>query len=370
MPDNLDINLREIKQPEQKDNRCIYQLVVTPNGEFAITACGNSTLNIWHVATGQLIHTLTPEPAQFEVMGVTPDGENAAVVNFGDKTLKIWNIASSRKLETMNNGYRLHIENGPIIGRAQWLVPASNDYTLKQWQLNDGKKVMSLISDYACWYTVVETNFDNTKSIYTLSEYQLINNRRGIYETWDEGDDKGIPQYTALANGRYKQNGQRKFGYDAFSNTSGHLYLFNFKDNGEQHVWDLANGVDICNIPNLESQERRGVESIGISPDCPYIIEGFDNGTIDLIDKTSGAALYSFAAHTNSVTAVAITPNQRSYVSVSEDTSLKVWDIESRKLLAEYFGKSEFVSCAVARDGTIIALEKSGEIHFLKIEHN
>ncbi len=51
------------------------------------------------------------------------------------------------------------------------------------------------------------------------------------------------------------------------------------------------------------------------------------------------------------------------------DTSLKVWDFKTGKLIATFNGDSELKCCAVASDGvTIVAGESSGRVHFLRVE--
>jgi hypothetical protein len=46
-----------------------------------------------------------------------------------------------------------------------------------------------------------------------------------------------------------------------------------------------------------------------------------------------------------------------------------VWDIESGIYIAAFTGESPMLRCAIAPDGrTIIAREKSGRGHFLRLE--
>jgi len=65
---------------------------------------------------------------------------------------------------------------------------------------------------------------------------------------------------------------------------------------------------------------------------------------------------------------VAVTPDGRQAVSASQDRTLKVWDIGSGKLVATFSGEGALYACAVAPDGTIVAGEISGRVHFLRLE--
>lgn len=48
---------------------------------------------------------------------------------------------------------------------------------------------------------------------------------------------------------------------------------------------------------------------------------------------------------------------------------IKVWDLESKKIIASFSGDSLLRCCAVASDGvTIVAGEASGQVHLLRLE--
>ena len=71
--------------------------------------------------------------------------------------------------------------------------------------------------------------------------------------------------------------------------------------------------------------------------------------------------------HDDSITSVASVGNRA--ISVSDDNTLKVWDLLSRKVVASFRGDSALKACAIAPDGvTIVAAEASGQVHFLRLE--
>jgi len=57
-------------------------------------------------------------------------------------------------------------------------------------------------------------------------------------------------------------------------------------------------------------------------------------------------------------------------ISVSDDNTLKVWDLLSREVIASFRGDSALKAGAIAPDGvTIVVAEASGQVHFLRLEH-
>ena len=73
--------------------------------------------------------------------------------------------------------------------------------------------------------------------------------------------------------------------------------------------------------------------------------------------------------HTDLVNAVAVTPDGHHAISASADHTLRVWDVESGNYITAFSGEGPMLHCAVAPDGrTIIARDKSGRGHFLRLE--
>ncbi len=64
-----------------------------------------------------------------------------------------------------------------------------------------------------------------------------------------------------------------------------------------------------------------------------------------------------------------MTPDGKWAISGSTDHTLKIWDLESRQVIASFIGDGAIQCCAIAPDGvTIVAGEASGRVHFLRLE--
>jgi hypothetical protein len=55
-------------------------------------------------------------------------------------------------------------------------------------------------------------------------------------------------------------------------------------------------------------------------------------------------------------------------VSISHDRTVRLWDLATAAMLAIYTGDSQIRSLAVTPNGTIVAGEQSGRVHFLRIQ--
>jgi hypothetical protein len=82
------------------------------------------------------------------------------------------------------------------------------------------------------------------------------------------------------------------------------------------------------------------------------VVSASNDHTLKVWDLDSGRVLSTLQGHANSVSACAVTPDGRRVVSASYDKTLKVWDLESGRELATLQGHADLVSaCAVTPDG-------------------
>ncbi|MCP5103261.1 MAG: hypothetical protein GY950_07780, partial [bacterium] len=69
------------------------------------------------------------------------------------------------------------------------------------------------------------------------------------------------------------------------------------------------------------------------SPDNRRVVSGSDDNTLKLWDVESGRLLTTFEGHSNAVYSVAVSPDNKTIVSAGLDNTIKLWDIQTGKLL-------------------------------------
>jgi WD40 repeat protein len=86
-------------------------------------------------------------------------------------------------------------------------------------------------------------------------------------------------------------------------------------------------------------------------------------------ELASGKGSQTLAGHSDIVLGVAVTPDGKRGVSASYDHTLKVWDLESGRVIAVFTADAALHSCEVGADGrVIVAGDASGRVHFLSLE--
>lgn len=140
---------------------------------------------------------------------------------------------------------------------------------------------------------------------------------------------------------------------------------------GDDHtikVWDLETRQELFTFTG----DPRQVNAIAITPDGKRVIYGTDrqnNINLKIWNLETGEQPISLSGHSRKVNGLVISSNGNFMVSVSDDTTLKVWDLSSLEVIATFTGEDGLESCAIAPDGvTIVAGERSGKVHFLRLE--
>ena len=112
------------------------------------------------------------------------------------------------------------------------------------------------------------------------------------------------------------------------------------------------------------------VQAVAVTPNGKYVISSSTDNTIKVWNLKTGTELLTIKGNSNRTNDVVVTPDGKYLISHSSyDKTLQVWDLESQYVIASFSGESALTCCAAAPDGvTIVAGETSGRLHFLRLE--
>ena len=106
----------------------------------------NSILN---QAGGPLIRTLKGHSGEVLSVCVTPDGQHVVSAS-DDQTLKVWDLQSGQELRTLK-GLSRNVLSVCVTPDGQHAVSASSDQTLKVWDLDTGELIATFTAEE--WFT-------------------------------------------------------------------------------------------------------------------------------------------------------------------------------------------------------------------------
>ena len=273
-----------------------------------------------------LLRTLAGHSDLVNSVAVTADGR-LAVSASEDNTLKVWDLESGRELRTLQ-GHSNGVTSVAVTADGRFVVSASGDNTIKVWDLESGRELRTL-QGHSNGVTSVAIAADGRRAVSAAWDRTL--------KVWDlesgrelrtlQGHSGGVNGVAIAPDGRWAVSASRDWTLK---------------------VWDLESGRELRTLKGHSGW----VHGVTITPDGRNAVSASRDKTLKVWDLESGRELRTLEGHSNGVNSVAMDPDGRRAVSVAWDRTLKVWDLENGRELRSLEGHSGGVNgVAIAPDG-------------------
>lgn len=300
-------------------------------------------LRVRHVTTTEsaaLVRDLVGHSSTVLACAITSDGRHLISAS-DDHTLKIWDLETGLALAALQ-GHTDWVTACVATPNCRRIISASHDHTLKVWDLASGHVIATLQGHTdrvtACAVTpdgrrVISTSWDNTLKVWDLDS--------GVALATLQGHADWVTTCTVSPDGRRLVSGS---------------------DDETLKIWDLASGHVMATLKG----HRARIRACAITTDSRRVVSASDDETLKVWNMETGQPLATLQGHTGWVTACAVTSDGRRVVSASDDETLKVWDLDSGRLLATFQGHADRVTaCAVTPDGRRVV--SASHDHTLKV---
>jgi WD40 repeat protein len=273
-----------------------------------------------------LVRDLVGHGGGVNACAVTPDGRRVVSAS-EDGTLKVWDLQSGRALATLD-GHAGEARACAVTADGRRVISASDDGTVKVWDL-DGGRVVATLRGHAGWVNSIAVTADGRRVISASADRTV--------KVWD------------LESGSVLATLEGHAGWvRACAVTADGQRAVSASVDRTLQVWDLESGSVLATLKG----HTDWVRACAVTADGRRAISASDDRTLKVWDLDTGRLLATLEGHTNLVEACAVTADGRRVVSASADRTLKVWDLESGRALATLEGHAGGVNaCAVTADG-------------------
>lgn len=278
----------------------VLSVAFSPDGVTAAAAGEDSTIGIWQLATGNLIHTLEGHTGAVRSVSFSPDGQ-FLVSGSEDKTVRIWWVkdgteASTAELDAVEAV--LFSPDGKLVAAGGW-SGAVEVYEIHEDTMEELHSLSASIVHCLAFSpdgkTLCAGCYDTTILMWWISDGHMIRTLEG---------------HTNFVLGM-------SFSPDGQTLASG-------GGGSSIRIWRASDGRQLDTLRG----HTNFVHGLAYSPDGEMLASGSADQTVRLWRTGDGATLHVLDQHGDGVTSVAFSPDGRTLISGCRDQKLRLWQVK------------------------------------------
>jgi len=165
-------------------NHFVSDIVISSDGQFALSGSWDATLRLWEIATGKCTRRFVGHTK--DVLSVAFSSDNRQIVSGSrDRTVKLWNTLGECKFTIVDEGHSEWVscvrfpptQNAPVIVSAGW------DKVVKVWGLTNCRLRTNLVG---------HTGYLNTVTVSPDGSLCASGGKDGVAMLWDLSEGKRL----------------------------------------------------------------------------------------------------------------------------------------------------------------------------------
>ena len=287
----------------------VSAVAISPDGSRVVSAAFDE-LKVWDIETGSVVHTLNHHTSTIEEIAISRDGRRVVSGSMDQKS-RVWDMRSGRLLTTLH-GHTSIVSAVAITPDGLRALSASQDETIKTWDLTNLGRNTDPEGHAAIETVAITVSADRTEVVSASGEEIRI---------WDSSSGK---LRRTLKTG-WSANDLVVTPDKRWAITAGYQDIY---------IWDLTQSrLTAWRRKHRENRKieahTESVSALALTPDGSRLVSGGGDATIKIWDFQTGRELAVLPGHTERITALAVTPDGKRVISGSADKTLRVWDLET-----------------------------------------
>jgi WD40 repeat protein/tRNA A-37 threonylcarbamoyl transferase component Bud32 len=292
----------------------------SPDGKRLATTSGwDDVVHLWEAATGQFALTMSGHSGTVKAVAFSPDGKRLASASI-DGTIKIWDGLTGQEVSTLR-GHTSSVKAVAFSPGGKQLASAGADQTVRLWNANTGEPLLTL-----------RGHTDGVNQVAFSPDGQRLASagRDRTLKLWDAHQRRERSNLQGHAHAvcgvAYSPDGQR------LATASGVIGLGASETMtwGDLILWDPSAARKVRSLP--------GHTGVTFSPDSKRLASISQNTSVKVWDSVTGAQIHALIGHQKSVASITFSPDGRHIASASYDHTVKLWDAATGQGLRTFRG--------------------------------
>jgi WD40 repeat protein/transcriptional regulator with XRE-family HTH domain/predicted transcriptional regulator len=292
----------------------ILSVALSQDGKWIVMGDASHKAYIWKLEKGGTCKpylTLTGHTHWVRAVAISPDGQHVATGS-EDGTVRLWELETGNGVAVLK-GYRSRIRSLAFHPNGLYLASGSDDSTIVVWHLETRKR-------FETW----QTPDQRIRSVVFSPDGRFVvaaSHPGNVYLLDLQRNEK-----TSFSTGR-------DIRVIAIHPTQSILAVGS--DAGKLSLWSLENHNLITEL----EVHKNWIRMIAFSSDGKFLATGSEDTTIGLLDFENNLSCSKILqGHTSRVWSLAFNTDNTFLVSVSDDQSLKFWNIKTGNCLTTFQG--------------------------------
>lgn len=350
----------------------ISQLVFSPDGTLLVANTSNAPNRLWDVNTGKSIKDLTQNATMWGILTFSQDGKTL-VCQKQSGEIELWDVATKMLRTTLGEDLRIPIHTLAFSSDAKTIVAANPNGEIRIWDTNTGAEVSVFSTGHTRKFGALAFSPDSTL---------LASGHINTIVLWD------ARTFTQLSNRVDTNAWINAVGFSPDGSTLNSVKSFSFKKRtrgpfikegvlSTLSLWDTRTGDKLSDLPvesylgelpklsgmqNSSSSTTGAIGVVVFSQNGSMLATALNSKkatedyrfTVHLWNIPHRTVNLTLKGHTDSLSALAFTPNGRTLASGGDDGTIRLWEASTgTEILNLQSGKISALTFSM--DGKILA---------------
>ncbi|MEM7590193.1 MAG: CHAT domain-containing protein [Cyanobacteria bacterium P01_A01_bin.83] len=287
----------------------VRTIAFTPNGKHLVSAGNDRTVRLWDIENGQLINLFKGHKERVKCLQISADGKQI-ISGSADSTLKIWDIATGDCTKTIKTSLNPKtVLNAIAINSEKQLImtgSTSVQGTIKRWHWQSGEML-----------DAVKAASSGINSLTLSSDARILvsGSKGNTIKIWNL--EEGLNEPLVIPNAHMS---------DVLSLVIRDRILISGGKDRTIKRWNLDTGEEMRS-PHILEGHAGSIWDLAISPDGTKLASASGDYTVKVWELETGKLIETLTGHLGEIRTVAFSPNGKILASAGDDWEIKLWEL-------------------------------------------